>query len=171
MAHWEGLEMPVTFPKGAGDPRRARTHRESRSRTAGRGLVLRKFLTRPAVPEMGGKAGVTASSPETDQGPGGKAEAAKQPVHESSAGMRAHQSSSPARRQPNRDGLDLRAKRGRLSRGTWLVFPAGPKSAPAKIVPVVSRQGRRVNASSLPSRTSTRQADGVEKTPQCKWVG
>ena len=121
-----------------------------------------KIPTRQASPEMGGKADRTASSPDTDQGPKGtdKDKPSSQYM-KALQGQLIHQSLLHTCRQPKRNGLKAQPTAlGHfilLTAGAWL-YPVGTRGAPAKIVPVVSRQGSHAHAHSLPPRTQAEPA-------------
>ena len=77
----------MTFPKGAGEPRRARTRRETRPRDARRWLVLRKLLRARRRRRWEGKLTEQRPPPKRTRDPGDGHSKTKQPVLESSAGQ------------------------------------------------------------------------------------
>jgi hypothetical protein len=103
-------------------------------------LVLRKFRHTKHCRRWEGKLAEQRPPPIRTRDPG---EGQSRPSSQFMKALQdpfAHQSKPHMRRNPI--GLVQKAgQAGRLTIGTWLVFPAGTRGAPAKIVPVVSRQG------------------------------
>ena len=132
-----------------------------------------KTPARQAPSEMGGKADGTASSPETDQGPKGTGKDRPSSQYmKALQGQLVHQSSLHTCRQPKRNGLKAPPAQwdGYITIGTWLVFPAGTRGTPAKIVPVVSRQGSHAQRT-LASHEDASEASRARRDEPPKQVG